>query len=122
VVLPDVLARPTPGLGPCIPVPRPPIATRQGRRLTGMVFGEWDLGALKEAVLRVMSEMGVLAHIEVTDAGPGSPKVRNVGETDLGGRGLLLVQPSPTNGGIDTMMTGRRPFGRRSPNDSGERG
>lgn len=81
-------------------------------------MGDWGLGPLKDNALLVVSELvtnavkqrdvfqfvldrdGERALVEVTDAGPGKPAVKNAGETDIGGRGLLLVEAISDDWGV----------------------
>lgn len=109
-----------------IRMPPHPIAAEQARTLTERALHDWGLSPLKDNALLVVSELvtnaikqrdifrfalcrsGERALVEVTDAGPGDPAIKNAGETDVGGRGLILVEAISDDWGVRHRADGAK--------------
>lgn len=110
-----------------MPLPPHPVAAPQARRLCEMALTDWELYALQDTAGLIVSELvtnalkynevfdfslhregdlGVL--IEVTDRSLGVPKVKELTETEVTGRGMYLVDVLAFAWGVRSEEDGRK--------------
>lgn len=90
-------------------LPRCPRSVPRARAALLAVLGDWgvDQEVLGNAEL-VLSELvtNALLRLEVSDAGAGTPELREPGDEETGGRGLLLVEALALRWGVEKRAGG----------------